>query len=230
MASFGETSEFAAILDSAARLQSLLPEAVLVGGSAAAFHAGHRLSFDHDHVLPDLQDRFDTVIEALDREGDWVTNRVTPGKIILGELGGIETGVGQLIRARPLEVEIHTLPSGAPLTVPTADETLRIKAFLIVKRNQVRDYLDVAALAERYGVARAGSVLARIDEYYSDREPHEGRVAAQVAAQLAAPKPADSRTLAHLERYKGLASRWHEWSRVVAVCRATARAMAGSAL
>ncbi|MGH3069953.1 MAG: winged helix-turn-helix domain-containing protein [Streptosporangiaceae bacterium] len=29
--------------------------------------------------------------------------------------------------------------------VPTADETLRIKGYLVVRRNQVRDYIDVAA-------------------------------------------------------------------------------------
>ncbi|MDR1151364.1 MAG: hypothetical protein LBK72_02605, partial [Bifidobacteriaceae bacterium] len=87
------------------------------------------------------------MLDALEREGDWVTNRVTPGRIVLGELGGIETGVRQLIRRRPLETERYRLPDGADVTVPTMDETLRIKAFLVVKRNQVRDYLDVAALA-----------------------------------------------------------------------------------
>lgn len=45
-------------------------------------YAGHRDSFDHDHVLTDLRDRFDLVLEALESEGDWVTNRVRPGKII----------------------------------------------------------------------------------------------------------------------------------------------------
>ena len=39
------------VLASAARLQEVVPDAVLVGGSAAALHAGHRDSFDHDHVL-----------------------------------------------------------------------------------------------------------------------------------------------------------------------------------
>ncbi len=32
-------------------LQSLVPGAVLVGGTAAALHAGHRKSLDGDHVL-----------------------------------------------------------------------------------------------------------------------------------------------------------------------------------
>lgn len=44
------------------------------------------------------------VLDALEREGDWVTNRATPGKFVLGSsLGGIESGVRQLSRTTPLE-------------------------------------------------------------------------------------------------------------------------------
>ncbi len=103
-------------------------------------------SYDHDHVVRNLTDRFDAVLDALESEGGWVTNRVTPGKIILGRLGEIETGVRQMIRRTPLATTQIDLPSGQTLTVPTDDETLRIKAFLIVRRNQTRDYLDVAAV------------------------------------------------------------------------------------
>ncbi|MGH3517626.1 MAG: hypothetical protein ACRDQ7_09480 [Haloechinothrix sp.] len=91
--------ELLAVLESAARLQELVPDAVLVGGSAAALHAGHRDSYDHDHELGDLRERFDMVLEALESEGEWVTNRVRPGKIILGRLGDIEAGVRQMIRS-----------------------------------------------------------------------------------------------------------------------------------
>ena len=48
------------------------------------------------------------------------------------------------------------LPSGQRLRVPTPEETLRIKGYLIVRRNQVRDYLDVAALSDRYGISHSG--------------------------------------------------------------------------
>src|ERR1700678_2530541 len=150
--------ELLAVLESASRLQQMVPDAVLVGGSAAALYAGHRDSYDHDHVLSDLRDRFDVVLEALESVGDWVTNRVVPGKVILGQLGDIETGVRQLIRIRPLETIQVTLPSGAVLTVPTAEETLRVKGYLIVRRNQTRDYLDVAALADRYGPPAGAAV------------------------------------------------------------------------
>src|ERR1700675_2928094 len=48
--------ELVRVLESAARLQEVLPDAVLVGGSAAALWANHRFSHDHDHVLQDLSD------------------------------------------------------------------------------------------------------------------------------------------------------------------------------
>jgi hypothetical protein len=208
------------VLESAARLQAVVPDAVLVGGSAAALWASHRTSFDHDHVLADLNTRFDTVLEAIEATDGWVTNRVTPGKIILGELGDIESGVRQLIRSKPLEVTEVDLPSGQRLRVPTPDETLRIKGYLVVRRNQVRDYLDVAALSERYGIPHSGQVLARIDLYYTDqRGPDAEGVATQLARQLADPRPADQRTISQLDSYKGLDARWTNWETVTGVCR-----------
>lgn len=216
----------AQVLDSAARLQQRVPDAVLVGGTAAAHHAGHRYSLDHHHVLADLASRFDTVLEALEREPDWVLNRATPGKIILGSLGDIEAGVRQMIRTRPLEVEDVVLPSGRAVRVPTAAETLRIKAFLVVRRNQMRDYLDVAALSDFLGVAESARILADVDRYYEDESrPETDSVATQVARQLAAPRPRDHRRIDDLPRYKGLVERWHDWTAVTAQCRAVSAAM-----
>lgn len=219
------TPALSAVLESAARLQRLVPDAVLVGGTAAAFYAGHRESMIHDHVLADLAERFDVVLEALEREGDWLTNRVTPGKIILGQIGDIEAGVRQLIRRSPLEVADVVLPSGASVRVPTADETLRIKGFLIVKRNQVRDFLDVAALTARAGVPHAARVLARIDAYYADQRGEGDGVASQLVRQLGDPRPADQRTIADLDHYKGLQAPWTDWKNVTATCQAIADAM-----
>ena len=219
------TPALASVLESAARLQEVVPDAVLVGGAAAAWHAGHRDSFDHDHVLPDLAERFELVLEAIEATDGWVTNRVTPGKIILGELGDIEAGVRQMIRRRPLETDAIQLPSGRTLRVPTLDETLRVKAFLIVRRNQTRDFLDVAALADRMGLDRAARVLAEIDTFYADQRGEGDGVATQVARQLAEPRPRDARTTRELARYKRLAPRWHDWRAVVDVCRALADLM-----
>jgi ribosomal protein S18 acetylase RimI-like enzyme len=196
-----------------------------VGGSAAALYAGHRDSYDHDHVLADLRERFDVVLEALESEGEWVTNRVVPGKVILGQLGDIEAGVRQMIRTRPLEIARITLPSGRVLTIPTAAETLRIKGFLIVRRNQTRDYLDVAALADRYGLHEAAGVLARIDDYYVDQHGEGRGVAAQLARQLADPRPKDASVTRQLDAYRNLAPRWTDWAEVRSVSQELAAEM-----
>jgi hypothetical protein len=116
-----------------------------------------------------------------------------------------------------------TLPSGHVLRVPTPDEILRIKGYLVVRRNQVRDYLDVAALSDRYGLSHSAEVLSHIDIYYSDQRGSgpEG-VATQLARQLADPQPADARTIKQLGQYKGLDPRWTDWGNVVGVCRRVA--------
>lgn len=215
-----------AVLDSAAKLQELVPDAVLVGGSAAALYAGPRDSYDHDHVVADLRDRFDVVLEALESEGEWVTNRVRPGKIILGRLGDIETGVRQLIRRRPLETAEIELGSGRCLRVPTPAEALRVKAFLIVRRNQTRDYLDVAALSHRYGTEHAAAILNGIDNYYADQRGEEEGVRSQLIQQLSEPRPADFAVTEELGAYRNLNERWTEWSSVVTACGALAEQMA----
>ena len=211
-------------------VQQMVPDAVLVGGSAAALYAGHRDSYDHDHVLGDLQDRFDVVLEALESEGEWVTNRVVPGKVILGRLGDIEAGVRQMIRTQPLETTQVTLPSGGVLKVPTAAETLRVKGFLIVRRNQTRDYLDVAALADRYGIHEAAGILARIDNYYADQHGAGRGIAAQLVRQLADPRPKDSSVTKQLGAYRNLDTRWTDWGEVRSVCGRLAAEMLEAAV
>ena len=210
-------SDFGAVLESAAKLQRLVPDAVLVGGSAAAVHAKHRLSTDHDHVLADLSLRFEAVLDAVEKDEGWATNRLSPGKIILGNLDGIETGIRQMIRKRPLEIEEVTLPSGAVLTLPTAPEALRVKAFLAVRRNQVRDYVDSAALADHLGIDNSAAVLAQIDDYYADQIGEGDGVATQVARQFADPRPADSKVIGQLHSYKNLDARWTDWGEVTSV-------------
>jgi hypothetical protein len=209
--------QFVALLESAAHLQQLVPGAVLVGGAAAIVYADHRESTDHDHVVADLADRFEMVLEAVEGDEGWATNRVTPGKVILGNLDGIEAGVRQMIRKVPLEVVTITLPSGGEMTVPTAEETLRIKAFLVVRRNQTRDYLDLAALSEHLGIARAAETLARIDDYYADQNETGDGVASQLVRQLSDPQPADRSVVDQLPAYRRLRKRWSDWSTVTDV-------------
>ena len=63
------------VLSAATHLQRILPGAILVGGSAAAVYAAHRLSTDADHVLTDLRQRFDQVLAELEAVAGWKTAR-----------------------------------------------------------------------------------------------------------------------------------------------------------
>jgi hypothetical protein len=214
-------SKWEDVLRAAARLQALVPDAVLVGGTAAAQHAGHRISFDDDHVLEDLRSRFDQLLEDLEATDGWITARTKRPVLILGSLDGVETGIRQLIRRRPLEVQSLTTPQGTTLRVPTIEEMLRIKAWLVLKRNATRDYLDVVALADRLG-ERAAEVLAGIDGYYADQIGPDGRrVSTQLVRQLADPIAYDlSET--DLLTYRKLDPRFQDWDAVAARCRALA--------
>lgn len=218
-------SEFIDVLESASKLQTWVPEATLVGGSAAALYANHRASYDHDHVINDLRHRFDAVLNALETDPEWVTNRTTPGKIILDQIGEIEAGVRQLIRTVPLEVKEVELPSGSTVRVPTQEETLRIKAYLAIKRNQTRDYLDIAALSHRYGPAHAARTLSQIDRYYDEPAKDGTPVADQVARQLADPRPKDTSTISRLGNYRGLKGRWRSWENVLSTLQDVALRM-----
>lgn len=209
---------FQKVLQAAARLQEVLPDAVLVGGAAAAHHVGHRISLDDDHVLTDLQQRFDQVLEALEQTNGWVTSRVRPQVLILGSLDGVETGVRQLIRRRPLETEQATV-GRRKVKVPTLEEILRIKSWLVLRRNATRDYLDVVALADRLGARRAARVLLDMDQYYEDQiGPGGPRIATQLAKQLADPAPYDLSEV-DLRHYRKLDRRWRDWATVVKAAR-----------
>lgn len=219
------------VLASAARLQEVVPDAVLVGGSAAALHAGHRDSFDHDHVLADLVDRYQAVLEAVEATEGWATSvrASKPPFTIMGSLGGVEAGLRQMRRQRPLETCEIEVGDGATVVAPTAAEALRVKAYLAVQRNVVRDYLDVVALADHLGEDAAVEILSDIDAYYVDRSGEAGSVLTSLVVALADPQPRDRDVTSELPRYKGLDERWHRWEEVVAACRALALRLAEDA-
>ncbi|MCY4665190.1 MAG: hypothetical protein OXC00_11025 [Acidimicrobiaceae bacterium] len=219
------------VAESAARLQSVVPDAVLVGGSAAALHAGHRVSFDHDHVLADLVDRYEAVLEAVEATEGWATSvrASKPPFTIMGSLDGIEAGLRQMRRTRPLETVEVDVGAGAVVVAPTEVEALRVKAFLVVQRNVVRDFLDVVALADHVGEDVAVGVLSGIDDYYVDRSNDPASVLTSLVVALADPSPHDADVIDELPRYKGLDPRWHRWSDVVEACRELALRLSGAA-
>ena len=185
-------------------LQRLVPGSILVGGSAAAIHAGHRISLDGDHVLEDLRDRFDQVLAHLEAAAGWRTERVRRPVLILGDLDGILTGIRQLRRTQPLETE-----EIAGLSVPTLAEMARIKAWLLVTRHTVRDYLDAVVLLERLGSEGAVRAFRPFDEIY--RQPGGGSVLGEVVERLAAAEPGDKASV-DLRTYRGIKPPWNDWA------------------
>lgn len=198
--------EWEKLLSAQAVFQSHFPECVLTGGTAAALHAGHRLSTDADHVLPDLKERFSEILKKVEEEAGWRTKRLEPPVLILGHFEGVRTGIRQLIRSEPLET---TLVKG--LKVPTVEEMLRVKAYLIVRRNATRDFIDFVALFDHLGVKKSQEALSSLDRLY----PQEGgnSITQQLAIQLSEPKPWDlART--DLSHYKGLKAPYTDWEEI----------------
>jgi hypothetical protein len=211
------------VLSAAARLQQLLPEAVLVGGTAPAIHAKHRFSRDADHVLTGLREHFDEVLAQLESVAGWKTSRVQRPVQILGSLDGIETGVRQLIREEPLETTVVNY-GGQAITVPTKEEILRIKGALILKRNATRDYLDFVALADQFGDEKTARALADFDRLYP--QANDESALQQLQIQLASPLPYDLEEV-RLTEYRNLAPKWHDWKAVKAACRHCATTVFG---
>jgi len=206
------------VLSAAAHLQDILPGAVLVGGTAAAIYAGHRISTDADHVVVDLKTRFDAVLLELESVAGWKTARVARPVMILDSLDGIETGVRQLIRDAPLETRVVQV-GAASLTIPTEAEILRIKAALILKRNATRDYLDFAALTDHMGHPAALAALRGLDDLYPQSNGESALLQLQIQLSNALPFDLDEASLAE---YKNLNVRWRLWSNVQAACASLA--------
>jgi hypothetical protein len=184
-------------------LQQLVPGSVLVGGTAAALHAGHRASHDGDHVLTDLRERFDDVLAALESAAGWRTERVQRPVLVLGTLDGVMTGIRQLRRTRPLETE-----QIAGLCVPTLAEMARIKAWLLATRHTVRDYLDTVVLLERLGEAGVRRAMREFDLIYV--QPTGTSPLAEVVERLATAGPTDKASV-DLATYRGLVAPWTDW-------------------
>lgn len=202
------------VLSSAARLQKILPDAVLVGGTASAIYAGHRRSADADHVLTDLRERFDAVLAQLESVAGWKTARCKRPVLILGSLDGIETGIRQLIRERPLET-VRLPYADETLCLPTQAEILRIKGILILKRNATRDYLDFVAIAKGMGTEAVVDALREFDALYP--QANNESPLQQLQVQLAQPMPYDLEGT-NLVEYKDLEPDLHDWTTVQHRC------------
>jgi hypothetical protein len=202
-----DKEEWENVISNIARINDILPDAIIVGGTASALYSEHRTSYDTDFVVKDLKERFNDILSTLEAVTGWQTSRIKPPVLILGNLNGIETGIRQLRRTMPLETtEIEY--KGQKLTVPTAAEILRIKGFLILIRNATRDYIDFIALADHLGVNKTNEALKNLDELY----PQENNASAlrQLIVQLTKPLPYDLKET-DLTKYKNLDKKWQNW-------------------
>lgn len=199
---------------------------MLVGGTAVATYVDHRESMDHDHVLSELSERYEEVFEAVSASAGWATSvrASRPPLTLLGTLDGINAGLRQLRRTRPLEIQrLHIAPD-IDITIPTEPELLRIKAYLIVQRRALRDYLDVAALTDHLGIVAAASTLAEIEGYYNDRSEVEGSVLTELILALTDVDPVDG--IADLDRYRVRNPRWSDIAAITEICNELALRLA----
>ena len=224
MAERAKIPDWESLLANAALLQTKVPGAVLVGGTAAALHARHRFSVDHDHVIKDLGKNYDKALTALESIVGWRTKRRVRGKMVLGELHGIDAGLRNQKRSAPLETTTIKLRGGRQLELPTVEEMLRIKAYLVVERNATRDYLDVAALSHYMGVTRSAGALQSMNELYREFAGEGGDMLTTVVVKLANPDPYDLTAL-DLSEYKGIVAPWNDWRTVEKQCRTLAGAL-----
>jgi hypothetical protein len=205
------------LLDAAANFQGLFPESVLIGGSAAAIHLKHRYSFDADHILSNLKDNYQEVLDFLEGRDDWETARIHPPKLILGNFQGVETGVRQLRRNLPLETETIDV-NGKKIRLPTIPEMLRTKAWMIISRNATRDYIDFVALSKHLDMKGTVDVLKDFNSYYSDLiRVQKASPIVQLIRQLAEPKPGDLDQM-DLSEYKGLQPPYDSWRNIENAC------------
>ncbi len=210
-----DKAEWEEVVSNIARVNEILPDAVLVGGTASAIYAEHRTSNDTDFVVNNLKDKFDEILMTLESVSGWKTNRIKPPVLILGNFKGIETGIRQLKRTAPLETKTMEY-KGQKLTVPTEQEILRIKAFLIISRNATRDYIDFVALSDHLGFEKTKEALKDFDKIY----PQENNASAlgQLLVQLSNPLPYDLKET-DLTKYKNLDKKWQDWNNVKNFCK-----------
>lgn len=205
------------LLAHAAILQAKIPGAVLVGGTAAAIHAKHRFSLDHDHVIENLANNYDAAMRALESIVGWRTERRVRGKLLLGKVEGVAAGLRNQRRKAPLETTVVRTRAGKKLLVPTVAEMLRIKAWLIIDRNATRDFLDVAALSNHLGLRKSAAALESMNGLYADFHGEFGDVLTSLVVRLANPEPYDL-TDVDLSEYKGIVAPWNDWRSVATQC------------
>ncbi|MBO4336171.1 MAG: hypothetical protein J5846_10155 [Desulfovibrio sp.] len=210
-----ELNKWDQLLLAAAHLQEIVKGAVLVGGTASAIYAAHRISCDADHILYNLRDEFDKILLQLESLEEWKTEKIKKPVLILGRLDGVETGIRQLIRHEPLET-VKISIRDKEIVIPTQEEILRIKGALILSRNATRDYLDFVALSDVLGDHQTIKALEAFDRLYPQKNNASALV--QLAIQLLRAQPQDIQKI-DLANFKEVNEKWQSKDTLIFHCK-----------
>ena len=110
---------------------------------------------------------------------------------------------------------------GLIAVVPTIQEMLRVKAFLLAERRATRDYIDMAALADRLGVAASLNALASLNLLYPSAVPQS---LITRLAEACESEPVDLERIP-LNSYRQLKAPFTEWAFVAGTCQRLGRAL-----
>ncbi|MDR1079684.1 MAG: hypothetical protein LBQ79_01630 [Deltaproteobacteria bacterium] len=131
------------------------------------------------------------------------------------QFGQFETCIRHLSRSMPLETVVAEYDGGR-LEVPTDAEILRLKSALVLLRNGMRDYLDLAIFSSRLGSLESAEALKDLDRIYPLSNGES--VLNQMLNQLSSLRPFDF-SEESLQSCENLPPEWRIWDRTVAVLR-----------
>ncbi len=222
------------VVKSAAKLKTLAPQAITVadplafsGCQPCAKSMGGRLVEKRTPVAVGNRAHGKTVAVKLPKHPVTMwRGRLDVALDALAVQAGGPDGGSLLQRTGPMETTNVLLPTGDRLQIPTGAETLRLKSFLIMARNNARDYTELADLVDIMDTQTAAEVLTGMDRYYSGPPAGAQRantlnghwVATQLVRRLADPQPSDGPDFTR----EGAEA---EWARVRQRCLTVAVAM-----
>ncbi len=222
------------VVKSAAKLKTLAPQAITVadplafsGCQPCAKSMGGRLVEKRTPVAVGNRAHGKTVAVKLPKHPVTMwRGRLDVALDALAVQAGGPDGGSPLQRTDPMETTNVLLPTGDRLQIPTGAETLRLKSFLIMARNNARDYTELADLVDAMDTQTAAEVLTGMDRYYSGPPAGAQRantlnghwVATQLVRRLADPQPSDGPDFTR----EGAEA---EWARVRQRCLTVAVAM-----
>jgi hypothetical protein len=173
------------------------------------------MSYDADFSLRGLNVDFDQILSLLESNDRWKTEHIIPSLSILGRIDEIMASVRQMNRKGHLETTTFEY-EGMPLIVPTEGEMIKIKSIALLARSAVRDYVDLAALVEHFGLEKSMEALNDLDRVcHLDNVQSPSKL---LHTKLSTPAPKDLPKI-NLKNYKKLLPKWQSWDYVAGILK-----------